>query len=222
MQIGDIVTIFGVSDLPVPAEKSTQILCMEGRVMVPRICQIQIDDTLPETIHRAGDVSRNGFLSSTVFTRESTCKQHQTNLDKSIRQMESYVKVQAATALQNVVDTEKGSAIQSQLAGQRLLLVRVQNLKVAGRILLDMNANSPALPSLSLKGEDTILAPAQPSFIGMFGEVYAKHSFIYKARSTVSDYPDKAGVTSEADLSALILIRYNGSVESAARSGGTA
>jgi hypothetical protein len=56
----------------------------------------------------------------------------------------------------------------------------------------------------------------------MLGEVYAEHSFIYKARSTVSDYPDKVGVTSEADLSALILIRSNGSVESAARSGGTA
>jgi hypothetical protein len=131
-----MVTIFGMSDLPVPAEKSTQILCMVGRVMAPRICQIQIDDTLPEPIRRAGDVSRNGFLSSTVFTRESTCKQQQTNLDKSIRQMESYVKVQAATALQNVVNTEKGTAIQSQLAGQHLLLARVQNLKVGGRILL--------------------------------------------------------------------------------------
>ena len=85
-----------------------------------------------------------------------------------------------------------------------------------------MNTNSPALPSLPLEGEDTILVPTQPSFIGMLGEVYAEHSFIYKARSTVSDYPDKVGVTSEADLSALILIRSNGSVESAARSGGTA
>jgi len=145
--------------------------------------------------------------------------QQQANLDKAIRQMEADISSQTATALQNVMDTEKASGVQSQLVGRRLLLVRLQNLKASGRISLDMNAERPALPALRLEGDDNILVPPRPSFVGVFGEVFAENSFIHKPGYTVSDYLDKAGLNREADLDAVAVIRADGTVESGARSG---
>jgi protein involved in polysaccharide export with SLBB domain len=218
LQPGDVVTIFGVNDLPVPTEKRTQFVRVGGEVMVPGIYQIHTGDTLPELIRRAGGLSNKAFVYGTVFTRESTRRQQQVNLDKSIRHMEADINAQAATALQNVVDTEKGSNVQAQIASQRILLFRLQNLKASGRVSLDMDAEHPVLPALPLEGQDEIIVPARPSFVGVFGEVYAENSFIYKPGYTVSDYLDKAGLTREADTDAVTVIRADGTVENGARS----
>jgi hypothetical protein len=55
--------------------------------------------------------------------------------------------------------------------------------------------------------------------VGVFGEVMAETSFIYKPGDSVSDYIDRAGLTRDADLDNAMLIRADGSVESNARKG---
>ncbi len=160
---GDVVTIFSVNDLAVPAEKRTQYARLSGEVMTPGVYQIQPGETLPELIRRAGGLSHNAFVYGMVFSRESTRAQQQENLNKSIRRLEAEINSQTATALQNAVDTEKGTALQTQIAGQRLLLSRLQGLKASGRIALELDAENPAPPPIILEDGDSISVPQRPS-----------------------------------------------------------
>lgn len=217
LQPGDIVTIFGVDDLPVPREKRTQFVRVGGEVRIPGIYQLTAGETLPDLIRRAGGVTRDAFLYGTVFSRESTRAQQQANLDRAIRRLEADINSMTATALQNVsTETDKGT-MQQQIAGQRMLMSRLQSLKASGRIALEMDPERPQLPGLVLEDGDQITVPASPSFIGVFGAVLAETSFIHKPDYTVGDYLDKAGISREADIDAAMILRADGSVESAQR-----
>ena len=219
LQSGDVVTVFSIKELPVPLEKRTQFVRLGGELMVPGQYQLEPSDTLTSLIARAGGLSKNAFFYGTVFTRESTRLQQQENLDKSIRRLETEVNAQVASNLQNVTDSEKGSAVQAQIAGQKILLDRLRSFKASGRISLELDPASTALPALSLEDGDQILVPSRPSFVGVFGEVMAEASFIHNSSATVSDYLDKAGLTRDADTSNIMLVRADGSVEGSSNRG---
>ena len=211
---GDVVTIFGVDDIPVPLEKRTQFVRLGGEVKVPGIYQIKPGETLPLLFKRAGGLSRDAYLYGTVFTRESTRVQQQENLDQAVRRMEAQVQAQTASTLQNIYDKDSASSSQAQVAAQRMMLERLRGLKASGRVALEMDADRPELPVLTLQDGDTILVPSKPSFVAVFGAVMAEKSFIHRVDSTVSDYIEKSGPTREADLEAALLIRGDGTVMS--------
>ena len=211
---GDVVTIFGVDDIPVPLEKRTQFVRLGGEVKVPGIYQIKPGETLPQLVQRVGGVSRDAYLYGTVFTRESTRVQQQENLDQAVRRMEAQVQAQTASTLQNIYDKDSASSSQAQVAAQRMMLERLRGLKASGRVALEMDADRPELPVLTLQDGDTILVPSKPSFVAVFGAVMAEKSFIHRVDSTVSDYIEKSGPTREADLEAALLIRGDGTVMS--------
>ena len=211
---GDVVTIFGVDDIPVPLEKRTQFVRLGGEVKVPGIYQIKPGETLPLLLKRAGGLSRDAYLYGTVFTRESTRVQQQENLDQAVRRMEAQVQAQTASTLQNIYDKDSASSSQAQVAAQRMMLERLRGLKASGRVALEMDADRPELPVLTLQDGDTILVPSKPSFVAVFGAVMAEKSFIHRVDSTVSDYIEKSGPTREADLEAALLIRGDGTVMS--------
>lgn len=209
---GDVVTIFGVDDIPVPLEKRTQFVRLGGEVKAPGIYQVSPGETLPQLVQRAGGLSRDAYLYGTVFNREATRVQQQDNLNQAIRRMEAQVQSQAATTVQNVYDKDNLANAQAQAAGQRQMLERLRNLKASGRIALEMDADRPELPALTLQDGDSITVPSKPSFVAVFGAVLAENSFIHRANATVGDYIDKAGPTREADLEAAMLIRGDGTV----------
>jgi protein involved in polysaccharide export with SLBB domain len=213
LQPGDVVTIFGVNDLAVPLEKRTQFVRVSGEVMVPGIYQIQPGETLPQLMRRAGGYSQNAFPFGLVFSRESTRVQQQANLDKSIRRMEATISQQSATVLENVTDPAKSGNVQLQLTGQKTMLSRLQSLRASGRIALDMDPSNPVLPSIGLEDGDTVVVPPRPSFVSVFGEVMAENASLHRPSFTVSDYLDKAGVTRDADLDAVMIVRADGSLE---------
>ena len=217
LQPGDVVTIFSVNDLPVPLEKRTQFVRIGGEVRVPGVYQVEPGETLSALIQRAGGFSKNAYPYGTVFTRESTRLQQQENLNKAIRRMEAEVNSLAASAVQNITDQEKGNSIQAQVAGQKALLGRLQGLKASGRIALEMDPLSPQLPAITLEDGDQITVPHAPSFVGVFGAVLTETAYIHRPNSTLKDYLDKSGITREADLDNLMVIRADGTVESNAR-----
>ncbi|MFZ3082839.1 SLBB domain-containing protein [Rhodoferax ferrireducens] len=217
LQAGDVVTIFSVNDLPVPAEKRSQFVRVGGEVMVPGIYQIQPGETLPGLIQRIGGLSQNAFVYGTVFTRESTRVQQQENINKSIRRMESDISAQTAFAVQNASTADKTTTLQVQIENQKNMLRRLQGLKANGRISLELDPTNPVTPSIVLEDGDQIIVPHRPSFVGVFGEVFAESSFIFRPGFTVSNYIDKAGLTRDADADNLLLIRADGSVEGNAR-----
>ena len=210
---GDVVTIFSVTDLPVAAEKRSQYASISGEVVAPGVYQILPGETLPQIIKRVGGLTQGAFSFGMVFTRESTRLQQQENLNKSVRRLESDLNSQAISAGQNSSDPDKAAAMQAQLAGQKLLLARMKDLKASGRIALELDPMNPVLPPVHLEDGDQINVPAQPSFVGVFGEVFAESSFIHKPSNTVGDYLTKAGLTRDADTDNLLVIRADGTVE---------
>ena len=214
LQPGDVVTVFGVRDLPVPMEKRNQFVRIGGEVKAPGIYQITPGETLPQILARAGGYSTNAFPYGTNFTRESTREEQQTNLDKAIRRMEQNTSGQVAYLLQNSTSSEKNDTLQAQITGQRLLITRLQGLKANGRVALDLSAEKPELPGLVLEDGDNILVPSRPSFVGVFGAVHSETSFIFRPNQRVSEYIEKAGLSREADLDSAMIIRADGTVQS--------
>lgn len=214
LQAGDVVTIFGVNDIPVPKEKRTQFVKVGGEVKAPGIYQIKAGDTLPSIIQRAGGLASEAYLYGTVFTRESTRAQQQANLDQAIRKLEAQITNQTSSALQNVSSSETGQNLQVQLAGQRLSLDRLRSLRASGRIALELEPGGTVLPAIPLEDGDVVLVPSKPSFVSVFGAVLAENTFIHKGGYTVSDYLNRAGATRDADMEAAMLIRSDGTVVS--------
>ena len=116
-----------------------------------------------------------------------------------------------------MTDSDKGNTVQAQLAGQRIMLQRLQGLQASGRISLDLDPNDPTPPPIALEDGDTITIPNRPSFVGVFGEVLSETAFIHKAGYTVDDYLNKAGLTRDADANNLMVIRADGTVEANTR-----
>jgi protein involved in polysaccharide export with SLBB domain len=219
LEPGDQITLFTTAQLPVPAEQRNQLVTISGEVMAAGKYQLSPGETLPELVKRAGGLSRSAFSYGIIFTRESTRLQQQENLDKAISRLEAEINSQTSTAIQNVVETEKSAAMQAQIAVQKLMLNRMQSLKASGRIALELDPINPTLPRIVLEDGDKITVPQQPSFVGVFGEVFAESSIIHRPGSTVSDYLSKAGLTRDADTDNLLVIRADGTVEGGRGSG---
>jgi protein involved in polysaccharide export with SLBB domain len=213
LEPGDVVTVFSVNDIAVPIERRSQFVKVSGEVKVPGIYQIAAGETLPELINRAGGFAQNAYAYGTVFTRESTRLRQQANLDTAIRRLEAQVNSQAAGALQNLVNPENSATLQSQLAAQRATLDRLRGLKASGRVALELQPGAQMrMPRIILEDGDTIEVPAQPSFVAVFGAVYAENALVHREGYTVKDYLERAGLMRDADVSAAMLIRADGTV----------
>jgi protein involved in polysaccharide export with SLBB domain len=213
LQSGDVVTVFGVNDVPVPQEKRTQFVTLGGEVKVPGYYQLTAGETLNQLIQRAGGLARDAFPYGTVFTRESTRRQQQTNLEQAVRRMEADINSQAATLLQNT-RAENTMQVEGQVQSQRLLVARLRTLKASGRIALEMTHENPVFPDIKLEDGDRIVVPYAPDFIGVVGAVMAETSFIYRAESLASHYLNRAGLTRDAEEESSMIIRADGSVDS--------
>lgn len=212
LQPGDVVTIFGINDIPVPLEKRNQFVKVSGEVRVPGIYQIQPGETIRDLVQRAGGLASNAYVFGTNFTRESTRAQQQANLDQAIRRMEAQISAQATSTVQNVTSPEANQTLQARLATQRMALDRLRSLRASGRIALELDPVAPELPAIALEDGDEISVPARPSFVSVFGAVLAESTFIHRPSHTVRDYIDRAGPTRDADLDAAMVIRSDGTL----------
>ena len=213
LQPGDVVTIFGVKDMPVPLAKRTQFVRISGEVKVPGFYQIQPGETLKQVLARAGGLTEQAYAYATELTREKARAQQQANLDKAIKRLETDIASQAVTTLQNASTADTAGAVQAQLAAQKQLLARMQTLKPSGRIALELDPDQPDYPDFPLEDGDNITVPSKPGFVSVFGAVLAENTFIYRKGASVQDYVDRAGLLREADLDAALIIRADGSVE---------
>lgn len=213
LQPGDVVTIFGVKDMPVPVAKRTQFVRVSGEVKVPGFYQVHPGETLRQVVERAGGLTEQAYPYATELTRESTRVQQQANLDRAIRRLETDIAGQAVTTVQNATNADAAASVQAQMAAQQQLLSRMQSLKASGRIALELKPERPEYPDLPLEDGDNITIPTRPGFVSVFGAVLAENAFIHRADATVEDYLERAGLLREADIDAALIIRADGSVE---------
>ena len=212
LQPGDQIALFTTKQLAVPAERRNRTVVLSGEVQVPGVYQLAAGETLPDLIKRAGGFSGQAYAYGTVFTRESNRRQQQDNLDKAVRRMEADAAGKTLAAVQNAGEADK-AAVNAQSALQQQMAARITALKATGRVSLELNADAPTLPPIVLEDGDTILVPQRPSFVGVFGEVFAESSLIHRPAYTVADYLDRAGVTRDADLDNVLVFRADGTVE---------
>jgi protein involved in polysaccharide export with SLBB domain len=217
LEAGDQIALFTTSQIALPVGKRIQMVNVSGEVQIPGQYQVQPGETLEKLLKRAGGLTQQAFPYGMVFSRESTRTQQQDNLNKSVRRIEADILSQTSTAAQNATDLNSGNALQMQIAAQRAMLTRLQSLKANGRIALELDHLRPVLPEIVLEDGDQITVPSQPSFVGVFGEVFSENSFIYKPGYSVSDYLKKSGTTRDADTDNLLLIRADGTIENNAQ-----
>jgi hypothetical protein len=170
---------------------------------------------LESVVRRAGGLTGDAYLYGSVFTRESTRAQQQENLDRTIRriQSESASNAQALAQARVSEGADRAALADAQRRSQAALVERLQAQKSTGRVALDIDPARPALPALTLEDGDSLTVPVKPSFVSVFGAVLAESSFVYQPGQTVGETLNRAGATRDADLSNLLLIRADGSVE---------
>ncbi|WP_445767952.1 polysaccharide biosynthesis/export family protein [Rheinheimera sp.] len=216
LQSGDVVTIFGVKDVPVPVAKRQRYVEVRGEVGVPGIYEVAPGDTLDAVITRAGGFTPSAYLYGAVFVRESTRKLQQANLDAVKRRLQADVNNQSAQLAQNTKNALTGatdaSAIQLQAQEKQRALDRIADLKASGRIALEMDPRRPELPDILLEDGDVLTIPVRPSFVAVYGAVYAETSFLHIPNKPVSEYIDQAGATANAELDGALVVRADGSV----------
>lgn len=211
LEPGDVVTVFGVKDLPVPLEKRTQFVRLAGEVKVPGVYQLRPQETLADLVQRAGGLTGDAYAYGTQFSRESTRRQQQENLDRAVRKMEMGLSSQFNAQAQNISESER-IGFQSQLTMQRSMMDKLKQMKASGRIALEMMPNSTAYPALTLEDGDSIVVPHRSDFVAVFGSVMLETSLLYREGDTVAQYLEKAGPTRDADLDGVLLIKADGTV----------
>jgi len=216
LKSGDVVTVFSVKDIPVPANRRSAFVRIGGEVNAPGLYQIQAGETLSQLLRRAGGISPNAYIYGTVFNRESTRKQQQSNLNQAVRRFESEMSGQSAALVQNSQDSDKATLLAQTQAAQRQMLAKLKTLEATGRISLEIDPLRPTLPDMPLEDGDQITIPERSGFISVFGAVLSESSFLQRNSASVRDYLLRAGMTRDADDSAVMVLRADGSVESAA------
>lgn len=216
LQPGDVVTIFGVKDVPVPVAKRQRFVEVRGEVAVPGIYEAAPGDTLDQVILRAGGLTPSAYLYGAIFTRESTRQQQQANLERVKRRFEADLSNQSATLAQNTRGALTGAAdaaaIQLQQQEKARALDRISELKASGRIALELDPRRPELPDILLEDGDVLTVPVRPDFVAVYGAVYAETGFLYRPGRPVSEYIEQAGPTASALLGGALIIRADGSI----------
>ena len=216
LQPGDVVTIFGVKDVPVPVAKRQRFVEVRGEVAVPGIYEAAPGDTLDQVILRAGGLTPSAYLYGAIFTRESTRQQQQANLELVKSRLETDISNQSAMLAQNTRDALTGAAdaaaIQLQQQEKARALDRISELKASGRIALELDPRRPELPDILLEDGDVLTVPVRPDFVAVYGAVYAETGFLYRPGRPVSEYIEQAGPTASALLDGALIIRADGSI----------
>jgi protein involved in polysaccharide export with SLBB domain len=227
LQPGDTVTIFSQNDVAVPMDKRRVFVRIEGEVKVPGVYQMTAEDTLQNLLAKAGGPTTNAYLFGIEFYRVKARQEQQINLERAADKLEAQLRSEQAKGFANVreltsTDSSVMQARQAEMEAARESIARFHRMKATGRIAfgLDPTERSFArLPQLRLENGDRLVVPAKPAFVNVFGAVNVEASPIWRSNSRVSDYLKIAGLTPDADVSNVFVMRADGSVVSDESSG---
>jgi hypothetical protein len=107
-----------------------------------------------------------------------------------------------------------------QIAEQAI--TRFRRLKPTGRIAFGLEPHEKSfarLPQLKLENGDRLVVPARPDFVHVFGAVNAEASPLWRSNSRVKDYLEFSGLTTDADVDNVFVIRVDGTVVTRSTSG---
>ena len=219
LEAGDVITVFSNKDIKIPTSRHKAFVRVEGEVNKPGIYTVEAGDNLRTIIQKAGGTTAEAYLFATGLFREEVKKSQQRNMEKILRKMESESSATVAQLSQSGSSSADPASLNAKLMSvqeaQRQSLERFRMLKPEGRISLNI---SPSLvvtaenfPSLRLENGDKILVPPRPDFIQVFGSVNTESALVYRAGLSVKNYIAMAGISGNADMNGVILVRADGS-----------
>jgi protein involved in polysaccharide export with SLBB domain len=221
LQAGDTVTIFSQSDVAVPMDKRRVFVRVEGEVSVPGVYQMSAGDTLQTLLAKAGGPTRNAYLFGTEFYREKARREQQSNLERAVDKLESQLRSEQAKGLANAREVAGTDAAvlqaqrQAEMDVAKETIERFRRMKATGRIAFGLDATEQSfahLPQLKLENGDRLVIPAKPAFVNVFGAVNVEASPLWRRNSRVADYLKVAGMTPDADVDNVFVMRADGSV----------
>jgi protein involved in polysaccharide export with SLBB domain len=215
LEPGDVVTVFGTSDMAIPQERRLRLVRVEGEVGAPGVYQLKAGETLPDLLKRVGGLTPQAFVFGTALTRVSAREAQQRTLDRVVRELEAQAGAQIAERRANVRGAD-AALQQAQLAAEEQAvadrLAALRAVQPEGRIALELDSRDPQLPAVVLEDGDAIRVPSRPSFVVVVGAAYAESSLVWRDGRTVDDYLDIAGLPERADLDAVFVLRADGTV----------
>ena len=218
LQPGDIVTIFSQADIHVPQTRQTTFVRLEGEFRAAGVYSVQPGETLRELVERAGGLTKQAYLFGSSFTRESTRRQQQAQLDEYSADLDRDIERAAATRSSSAVNVQEAATVSASLESQRALAAKLRLMRATGRIVLDIAPGSIGadnIPDLPLEDGDSFVVPPRPSNVKVVGAVYDQNAFIYENSRKAEDYLQLAGgIARSGDSRHTFIIRADGSVVS--------
>ncbi|MCK9389354.1 MAG: SLBB domain-containing protein [Sulfuritalea sp.] len=214
---GDILTVLSKSDVRVPQNSQRRYVRLEGEFAASGIYSVRPGETLRQLVARIGGFSQGAYVFGAEFTRDSTRQLQQKQLDESLDRMEREMQRVTADVARNATG-EEALGRTAQIAEQKAMITRLRGVKATGRIVLGINADSPAikdLPDLALEDGDRFYVPPTPSVVSVLGSVFNPNSFVYRESLRADDYLAQAGgPIRSADEGSVYLLRADGTVSS--------
>jgi polysaccharide export outer membrane protein len=218
LEPGDIVTIFSQADIHVPQTRQTTFVRLEGEFQAAGVYSVQPGETLRQLVERAGGLTNQAYLFGSSFTRESTRRQQQAQLDEYSADLERDIERAAATRSNSAVNVQEAATVSASLESQRALAAKLRLLRATGRIVLDIapgSTGSANIPDLPLEDGDSFVVPPRPSNVKVVGAVYDQNAFIFESSRKAEDYLQLAGgIARSGDGRHTFIIRADGSVVS--------
>lgn len=211
---GDVLGALNVADLTLPSERQNKRVRIEGEVARPGDYVLPPNSTLADALAAAGGLTGQAYVYGTTFARESVRKTQQENFDRALRDMETQLTTYNAT--RRTASAEEAAAAEASTQATSRFIEQLRKLKPTGRVVLQLEPRTQALPELALEDGDRLQVPSRPTSVGVFGSVFNAGSFLYGESRTLESYLQQAGgPTRGADRTSLFVVRANGSVISA-------
>lgn len=217
LQPGDLVTVFGVSDLSVPVKFRPMYVKLEGEVQRGGLYKVRYGETLKDVLKRAGGLTPQAYLFGSKFLRASTRAIQKANFKEVVEEMERQFEGNVSTVLASATSAEESKLLQNQVDAQRRRFSELKSFEPEGRLVLELrereNLDGQDLPDIQLEDGDVLSVPPSPSTVSVFGEVARQSAFLYKPGRSVGDYLSSAGGGSRyADKSEAFVIRADGTL----------
>jgi len=220
LEPGDVLTIFGKSDLRIPQHRQQRLIRVEGEVQAPGFYLAADTDDLQSILEKAGGLSPRAYVFGLRLTRESLRQEQRENLVRLIKNLQDS---QANVLAQAAVSVRSGDGASSALNGDVLQQLRLQQQRVIdrlirlepeGRIALGLApeaAKLTALPRMALEHGDRIVVPARPSAISVQGASFSENPMLWREGQVASDVIRVSGTPAYADIANGFVLRADGS-----------
>jgi protein involved in polysaccharide export with SLBB domain len=213
-----VMRAFSAVDATLPVERQNKRVRVEGEVLRPGEYILPPGSSISDALAAAGGLTQMAFVFGTEFNRESVRQRQQENYDRALRDLETDI---ARATTQRATTADEATAQSTRAQTTTRLVERLRAIRPTGRIVLQIEPDSVALPDLALEEGDRIYIPARPTTVGVFGSVFNGGSYLFSSSRNVDDYVRLAGgPTRGADSDSLFVVRANGSVVSSRQRSG--